>query len=58
VAKKPAATEDDDGNPIEEKKAPNPLDLLPPSSFDLFNFKTFYVNHKDKSGEGFDEFLK
>ena len=56
-AKKEAA-EDEDGNPIEEKKAPNPLDLLPPSTFDLFNFKTFFVNHKDKSGEAIDEMLK
>jgi elongation factor 1-gamma len=43
---------------VEEKKAPNPLDLLPPSSFDLFNFKTFFVNHKDKSGAAVDEMLK
>lgn len=50
--------EDDDGEPKEEKKAPNPLDLLPPSSFDLFNFKTFFVNHKDKSGAAIDEMLK
>ena len=57
VAKK-EHDEDDDGEPKEEKKAPNPLDLLPPSSFDLFNFKTFFVNHKDKSGAAIDEMLK
>jgi len=57
VAKKEAA-EDEDDKPAEEKKAPNPLDLLPPSTFDLFNFKTFFVNHKDKSGEAIDEMLK
>ena len=48
---KPAAEE-------EEKKAKNPLDALPPTSFDLFNFKTYYVNVPDKKGEGFDEFLR
>ena len=40
------------------KKEGNPLDLLPPSPFDLFNFKTYYVNVPDKAGEGFDEFMK
>ena len=48
---KPAAEE-------EEKKAKNPLDALPPTSFDLFNFKTYFVNVPDKKGEGFDEFLR
>ena len=42
----------------EEKKAVNPLDALPPTTFDLFNFKTYFVNVPDKKGEGFDEFLR
>ena len=29
---------------------------LPPSPFDLFSFKTFYVNHADKKGAAMDEF--
>ena len=39
------------------KKEVNPLEALPPTSFDLFNFKTYYVNAPDKAGEGFDKFL-
>lgn len=42
----------------EEKKEKNPLDCLPPSSFNLFDFKTFYVNCADKAGEGMVEFEK
>ena len=34
------------------KKEVNPLDALPPTSFDLFNFKTYFVNVPDKKGEG------
>jgi elongation factor 1-gamma len=41
----------------EEKKAKNPLDALPPTPFDLFNFKTYYVNVPDKAGEGWDKFM-
>lgn len=55
-APKPKAA-DDDEEPVEKKEV-NPLDALPPSSFDLFNFKTFFVNHKDKKGEAIDEMLK
>lgn len=44
--------------PAADEKPKNPLDLLPPTSFDLFNFKTLYVNHPDKKGEGFDEFKR
>ena len=42
----------------EEKKAKNPLDELPPTAFDLFNFKTFFVNHPDKKGEGHKAFME
>jgi len=56
AAAKPKATEDGEDAP--PKKEVNPLDLLPPSPFDLFNFKTFYVNHPDKAGEGFNAFME
>ena len=39
------------------KKETNPLDELPPSSFNLFDFKTFFVNHPDKRGEGMKFFF-
>ena len=32
---------------VEAKPAKNPLELLPETKFDLFNFKTFFVNVKD-----------
>ncbi|KRX04442.1 Translation elongation factor EF1B, gamma chain, conserved [Pseudocohnilembus persalinus] len=39
------------------QKAKNPLDELPPSPFNLFDFKTFIVNEKDKQ-KGVEEFWK
>lgn len=50
---KPAAKpkKDDDDDDDEEKpvkKEKNPLDLLPPSKFNLFDFKTLYVNAPNK----------
>ena len=42
----------------EAKKDVNPLDLLPETKFDLFNFKTFFVNCPDKYNTGVDELLK
>jgi elongation factor 1-gamma len=45
--------------PVEkEEKVKDNVESLPPTTFDLFNFKTFYVNHPDKRGEGVDEFFK
>jgi len=41
-----------------EKKEENPLDQLPPSSFNMFDFKTFFVNHPDKRGEGMKAFFE
>jgi elongation factor 1-gamma len=38
--------EDDEGT---EKKAPNPMDLLPPSKFVLDDWKRFYSNHDEES---------
>ena len=56
VAAKPKDDDDDEDKP--KKKEANPLDLLPPSTFDLFNFKTLFVNIKDKKGEGIEELKK
>ena len=40
------------GEDAPAKKEVNPLDALPPSSFDMYNFKTYFVNVPDKAGEG------
>uniref|UniRef100_A0A7S3CT45 Elongation factor 1-gamma n=1 Tax=Strombidium rassoulzadegani TaxID=1082188 RepID=A0A7S3CT45_9SPIT len=40
-----------------EKKKDN-VESLPPSPFNVYDFKTFYINHKDKKGEGVDEWYK
>jgi elongation factor 1-gamma len=45
--KKDDDDEEDDDMPKEEKKK-NPLDSLPPSSFNLFDFKTLFVNAPNK----------
>jgi len=34
------------------------VDTLAPCEFDLYNYKTFYVNHKDKKGEALEETRK
>lgn len=41
----------------EEKKLDN-VQSLPPSPFDLYNFKTLFVNHKDKKKSGVDTFYE
>ena len=45
---------------VEEKPAKvlDNVESLPPSPFDLFSFKTLYVNHPDKKGEGMEEWYK
>jgi len=40
------------------KKDVNPLEALPPTPFDLFNFKTYYVNVPDKAVEGWAKFME
>jgi len=55
VEKKPAG-DDDEEKPA--KKEANPLDVLPPTPFDLFAFKTFIVNHPDRKGEGMKFFFE
>lgn len=45
----------------EEKKPEKVLDnvqSLPETNFDLYNFKTFFVNHKDMGGAAVDEWYK
>jgi len=39
------------------KKEVNPLDALPPTNFDLFNFKTYFVNEPDKKGAAHDRMM-
>jgi elongation factor 1-gamma len=39
-------------------KETNPLDVLPPSKFDLYNFKTLFVNSPDRRGEGMKFFFE
>lgn len=46
--KKPKKKEDDDEEEQPAPKAKNPLDLLPASTFNLYDFKTLYVNAPDK----------
>jgi len=41
-----------------EEKPKNNVDLLPPSDFNLYDFKTFFINHPDKKGVGVDEMYK
>jgi len=45
----------------EEKKVEKKLDnveSLPPTPFNLYDFKTFFVNHADKAGAAVDEWYK
>lgn len=44
----------------EEKKEKeiNPLEALPPSSFNMYDFKTFFVNEPDQKGKGMEELWK
>ena len=53
----PKPKKDDGEAGADDKPAKNPLDALPPTSFDLFNFKTYFVNVPDKRGEGHTRFM-
>ena len=44
--------EEEEEKVVEKKKEINPLEALPPSPWNFFDFKTLIVNHKDKAGEG------
>jgi len=54
--KKEKKEEEDEDEPV-EKKEKNPLDSLPPSSFNLFDFKTLIVNAPSKK-EAVNTFLQ
>jgi len=41
-----------------EEKPKDNVASLPPSDFDLYSFKTFFINHKDQKGKGIDEAYK
>ena len=41
-----------------EEKPKSNVDLLPPTTFNLYDFKTFFVNHADKGGEAVDQWYK
>jgi elongation factor 1-gamma len=56
-APKKEAKEDEGEEQSAEKKEKNPLDLLPPSEFNLFDFKTLFVNAPNKQ-EALDYFWK
>jgi len=61
VEEKPKAEAKKEGGDDDEekpkKKEVNPLDILPPTTFDLYAFKTYFVNHADRRGEGMKFFF-
>jgi len=52
----PAKKEETDEKPA--KKEENPLDALPPTTFNLYDFKTFFVNTPDRRGLGMKTFFE
>lgn len=52
-APKPAAAK-----PKVVEKAKDNIESLPPTPFNVYDFKTFYVNHPDKKGAAVDEWYK
>jgi len=52
----PAKKEETDEAPVKKEK--NPLDVLPPTTFNLYDFKTFFVNCPDKKGLGMKTFFE
>jgi len=56
-AKKETGKEEEDEDKP-KKKEENPLDKLPPTTFNLYDFKTFFVNVPDKKGEGMKRFME
>lgn len=57
AAAAPAAAHDDEDMPIAAPKPKNPLDLLPPTTFNLLEWKYFYSNN-DTRGAAIDYFWK
>lgn len=41
-----------------EEEPKKNTEVLPESKFDLYNFKTLFINHKDKKGEGMAKFYE
>jgi elongation factor 1-gamma len=41
-----------------EEKVKDNVESLPPTDFNVYDFKTFYVNHPDKKGAAVDEWYK
>jgi len=56
--KKEAHGDEGDDGEEKKKKEVNPLDVLPPTTFDLYSFKTLFVNIPDKRGEGMKFFFE
>lgn len=58
-AKPVAKPKEEDGEEGEKKSGKNPLDTLPPTKFNLPEFKSFFVNLGDKKAtEGMERFWK
>lgn len=55
---KPAAKKEEKADAGPAAPAKDNVASLPPSAFDVYNFKTFYVNHPDKRGVAVDEWYK
>jgi elongation factor 1-gamma len=55
----PKKKEEEKKAPVEKKeKEANPLDLLPPTTMVLDDFKNYFVNVPDKKGDGMKYFLE
>jgi len=54
---KPKAAAAAEPKPKAEKVLDN-VESLPPTSFNVYDFKTFFVNHADKKGVAVDEWFK
>ena len=54
---KPAAKKEEVKAAPAEKPKDN-IESLPPTDFNLYDFKTFFVNHEDKKGAAVDEWYK
>jgi len=37
-----------------EEKPKSNTELFPPTDFNIYDFKTFFINHKDQKGKGMD----
>jgi len=53
-AQQPKAKPAEEKKEVKEEKKINPLEALPPSPWNFFDFKTLMVNHKDKAKGGME----